>query len=213
MYLVKTPEFVRRSFPQFTWSLPPGKKTIFLTFDDGPHPEITPEVLRILNSFQARATFFLQGQNVLRHPECLDRIRKENHICGSHTFHHLNGWRTNNNEYLKDVFKAADLIGSTLFRPPYGRIKPSQIRSVSTRLHIIMWSVLSGDFDPGISPEKCLNNMLRHTTDGSVVVMHDTEKAADRMLYALPRFLEHFSEKGYSFHPLTSALLKSTNPL
>lgn len=202
MYLINTPRVIKRCLPQLIWEMPSGENILYLTFDDGPHPEITRQTLQILKEFQATSTFFCVGENAQKHPEIIEEILVNNHAVGSHTFHHLNGWRTKTDDYLQDVFLAADLLNTSLFRPPYGRLRPSQIKSITPRLKIIMWSVLSGDFDQRISPQECFDNCVRHARDGSIIVFHDSEKAAKRMLYTLPRLLEFFTAKGFSFRPL-----------
>ena len=202
MYLIKTPGFVKDFLPQLTWEVPSGERTIYLTFDDGPHPEITPQVIDILHQYQASATFFCVGENIEKYPDTFKKLQDNNLGIGSHTYNHLNGWATDNLDYFKNVRRAATLAGSSLFRPPYGRIKPSQVPFIQRHYQIIMWSVLSGDFDSTLSGEKCLENVRKNVSDGSIVVFHDSLKAADRLLYALPRTLEHFSKRGYRFEPL-----------
>jgi len=202
MYLTKTPVFIRELWPQLTWDQPPGNDTIYLTFDDGPHPEITPQVLTILEKYKASGTFFCVGENIEKFPDTFQQLKDSQHGIGSHTYHHLNGWATDNITYFKNIKRAATLTGSTLFRPPYGRIKPSQVPFVQRHYQVIMWSVLSGDFDKTISGKKCFDNVRKSARDGSIVVFHDSTKAADRLLYALPRTLDHFSNLGYRFEAL-----------
>ena len=205
-YLVKIPAIVQRwIYPGFTWRMPAGGKKIYLTFDDGPHPSITPFVLDELKIYGAKATFFCVGSNVEKHPEVYKRIISEGHAVGNHTYNHLNGWKTADKTYLEDIAKAAGLIDSGLFRPPHGRITRFQAARLKEQLRyrIIMWRVLSGDFDPKISPEKCLRNVMTHTGDGDIVVFHDSEKAYERMKFALPLVLKGFAEKGYVFEKIT----------
>lgn len=202
MYLVKTPQVVQNLFPQFTWRIPARQKVLFLTFDDGPIPEVTPWVLEQLQTYEARATFFCVGENAQRHPELLARLRGEGHAVGSHTHHHLNGWQTDNRAYFLDTRRGAQSIGGELFRPPYGKLKPSQAQFLQRHYRIVMWDVLSADFDPAVSPQQCLENVLDRSGPGSIVVFHDSLKAWPRLEYALPRVLEHFSERGYQFRPL-----------
>ena len=200
MYLSKSPGILRSlTRKNLTWDFPGRTKEIFLTFDDGPIPEITPQVLEILNLYQAKATFFCVGDNVQKHAGVYQQVTEAGHVIGNHTFHHLSGWKTPLDEYLADIEMCNQLVKSPFFRPPYGRIRSSYIAPVKAKYQIIMWSVLSGDFDRESSPEKVLNNVLQHTTDGSIVVFHDSLKAADRLFYALPRFLEHFSGQGFRF--------------
>ncbi|MCO5255843.1 MAG: polysaccharide deacetylase family protein [Lentimicrobium sp.] len=200
MYLSKSPTLLRiLTRKNLVWSIPEAKKEIFLTFDDGPVPEITPGVLSILSQYGAKATFFCVGDNVRKNPGVYQQVLDAGHATGNHTFSHLNGWKTPLPEYLGDIENCSNYVKSSLFRPPYGRIRPSYIPYLRKDYRIIMWSVITGDFDREASPEKILDNALRFTTGGSIVVFHDSLKAADRMFYALPRFLETFSNKGFTF--------------
>lgn len=208
MYLIRTPDVIKNLFPNFNWHVPTNDKVLYLTFDDGPIPEVTPAVLNILKQYQAKATFFCVGNNVEKYPEVLAQVRAQGHTVGSHTCQHLSGWNTENIEYYHDVRNAANLVNSTLFRPPYGRLKPKQAQFLTRHYQVVMWDVLSGDFDTTISKETCLKNVISAAERGSIIVFHDSIKAADRMLYALPRVLEHFSRKGYRFEALQPALLK-----
>ncbi len=202
MYLVKTPLFIQKHFPNFTWKMPGKDPVIYLTFDDGPVPEVTPWVLDQLKEYNAKATFFCVGDNVRKNPELLIRLEKEGHIAGNHTFSHLNAWNSENLDYFHDVRRCAALTHSGLFRPPYGRLKPKQVQFLQRHYRIIMWDVLSGDFDRQITPEQCFQNVARNAGPGSIVVFHDSIKASERMRFALPRVLEHFSAQGYRFESL-----------
>ena len=202
MYLVKTPLWLRVLYPSLTWRIRGTGKTIYLTFDDGPHPTATPFVLEQLRKYNAKATFFCIGKNVAEHPAVYQSILDEGHAVGNHTYNHVNGWKTKNDIYLKDIEQAAILIKSNLFRPPYGRIKRFQQKRLQTadyRFKTVMWDVLSGDFDTNLTPEACLGYVLYHTQPGSIIVFHDSTKAWDRMQYALPKVLEHFTNEGYVF--------------
>ncbi len=204
MFLHKIPSFVRYVYPSLVWHKHTSKKYIYLTFDDGPIPEVTEWVLDILAEYNARATFFCVGDNVSKHTFVFDRIVAEGHKVGNHTFNHLKGWKTDNEQYFQNVHQCAEQIkgavtGRPLFRPPYGAIKPLQIRALKKDYDIIMWDVLSGDFERSVSKEKCLNKTLRHTESGSIVVFHDSVKTYEKLQYVLPQFLKHFSEKGYEF--------------
>jgi peptidoglycan-N-acetylglucosamine deacetylase len=204
-YFVKTPGWVKKIFPRYIWDLPVREKTIFLSFDDGPHPEITPWVLEQLQPYSAAATFFCIGNNVQKFPCIYRDIQNAHHAVGNHTYHHLNGWKTNKQAYLADISEAATLISSNLFRPPYGRIKKNQAILVPQALQkvsgkIVMWDVLSGDFDTGLSPQQCLYNVLQHTVPGSIIVFHDSEKAFNNLKYVLPETLKNLSEQGYQFN-------------
>lgn len=204
MYFIKTPEILKRIYPNQVWSYPVSDKKLYLTFDDGPTPNITDWVLRELKKYSARATFFLVGQNAERYPEIVSRIKKEGHAIGNHTYRHVNGWMTSPKPYMKDVLKCDEILHTKLFRPPYGRITRSQTRMMMNRYRVIMWDVLSGDFDHSITAERCLKNVIENTLPGSIVVFHDSIKAADRLQYVLPRTLDHFSAKGYSFDRISS---------
>lgn len=204
-YIAKTPKWVRKLFAGSIWEMPKAGKTIYLTFDDGPHPLITPFVLDELNKYGARATFFCIGKNVADNPTLFRRILDEGHAVGNHTYDHLDGWKTGNAKYLQNILKAKKYIDSDLFRPPYGRITWNQhkhLTQYSKPFKIIMWSVLSGDFDINITPGECSKIVLKNTESGSVVVFHDSEKADERLRHTLPIVLKYFSEKGYSFEKI-----------
>ena len=204
-YIAKMPTWVQKLFTGYIWEMPKAKKTLYLTFDDGPHPVVTPFVLNELEKWNAKATFFCIGKNVVDNPLIFNQIKKAEHAIGNHTYDHLDGWKTENSKYLQNILKAKEQINSVLFRPPYGRITRKQYKAL-TQLNdpfkIIMWSVLSGDFDINISPEQCANNVLQNATSGSVIVFHDSEKASERLRYALPAVLKYFSEKGYVFEKI-----------
>ena len=202
MYLVKTPNFIRKIFPNFTWRLPTEDKVVYLTFDDGPIPEVTPWVLDLLEEYKAKATFFCVGENVKQYADVLEKVRKAGHSIGNHTFNHLNGWLTDNVTYLRNVRKGAHAVHSELFRPPYGRVKPSQAKFLNRHYRVVMWDVLSGDFDPAISKEQCLDNVIKNTEKGSIIVFHDSLKAKEKLEYVLPKTLEYFAEQGYRFEAL-----------
>jgi len=202
MYLVKSPLLLKWYYPSLTWNKPRNESVIYLTFDDGPIPDVTAFVLKTLKSFDAKATFFCIGDNIVKHPDVFEQIKKEGHRIGNHTFNHLKGWKTEDQVYLGNFKKCQELTGTNLFRPPYGRIKKSQIsaiRSANPEMQIIMWDVLSGDFDTELSPEKCYENVIKHTQNGSIIVFHDSLKAFERLEYALPLALKYFKEQGYQF--------------
>ena len=204
MYLVKTTWWLKAIYPSFLWKKKETDKVLYLTFDDGPHPTATPFVLEQLKLYHAKATFFCIGKNVVEEPEIYQQILNDGHSVGNHTHNHLKGWKTDNTTYLENIQQAAQYINSTLFRPPYGRIKKSQAKQLQSgifnwKFEIIMWDVLSGDFDTKLSPEKCLSNVIDNAVSGSIVVFHDSAKAWDRLSYALPKTLEHFSKLGYIF--------------
>lgn len=201
-YLVTAPWYLRMFWPSFTWRVKTTEKVIYLTFDDGPHPEATSFVLDELQRANARATFFCIGKNVVKHPGIYDRIIAEGHRTGNHTHHHLNGWKSKSADYLQSIKEAAGHIESDLFRPPYGRIRLSQSRIIKRDYRIVMWSVLSADFDTSLNGRRCGQHVIRNAGHGSIVVFHDSEKAFPRMVEALPMVLNHFGKKGYRFEHL-----------
>lgn len=206
-YFVKTPWWLKRIYDSYTWSIPSNEKILYLTFDDGPHTEATPFVLKQLKQYNALATFFCIGKNVVAHPDIYTQILKEGHVTGNHTYNHLNGWKTSNDIYLKDISLASKEINSDLFRPPYGRITSFQAKNLKAVMggkaaKVIMWDIISADFDTDCTPEQCLANVILPTVPGSIIVFHDSEKAFSKLQYALPRMLKYFAEKGYSFKSL-----------
>ncbi len=210
-YFIKTPKLLTKLFNEYVWSLPQeNAQVIYLTFDDGPIPEVTPWVLETLKKFQAQATFFCVGDNIAKHPKIFRQILDKNHRIGNHTFHHKNGWKTGAATYLEDVEKCNLEIHKhtttnhkKFFRPPYGKITKKQSNSlIKNNYNIIMWDVLSADFDPNVSAEQCLSYIIKHTQSGSIIVLHDHLKTFDKLQFVLPRILHYFSEKGYSFKSL-----------
>ena len=206
-YLVKTPLLLKKIYTSYLWSINTKEKILYLTFDDGPHPEITPFVLRQLKRYNALATFFCIGKNVVSFPEVYKQIQDEGHTVGNHTYNHLNGWKTENETYYKDIAKASEVIDSALFRPCYGRITSFQAKNLKQVMKgkeptIVMWDVLSGDFDTECTPQQSLANVVFASAPGSIIVFHDSEKAFPRLEYTLPKILYYFSEKGYLFKVL-----------
>ena len=206
-YFIKTPKWLMRWYSNCIWEMPNQEKVIYLTFDDGPHPEATSFVLDTLKEYQAKASFFCIGKNVVAHPAIYQRIVAEGHAVGNHTFNHLNGWKTSDAMYMDNIAKAKQYIDSSLFRPPYGKITPFQLTLLSKanfKLTPVMWTVLSGDFDVNRTKESCLQNVLKSTSNGSIIVFHDSEKAFEKMNYTLPKMLEHFKQQGYRFEKIDS---------
>jgi peptidoglycan/xylan/chitin deacetylase (PgdA/CDA1 family) len=207
---MNVPLVVQKFFGSLTWRMPAKDAALFITFDDGPVPGVTPEVLGILQDFRVKATFFCIGENVQKHPALYEKILAAGHATGNHTFHHLDGWKTKTKEYLLDIERCEQVLKSSnphsafrnskpLFRPPYGKIKLSQISALKSQFSIIMWDVLSRDYDERLTGEQCFLNVRDHATKGSIVVFHDSEKAKTRVLHALPKVLQYFSERNYSF--------------
>jgi len=209
-YLVKTPRFVQKIFHNYSWRIKTTKKEIYLTFDDGPVPDFTPWVLETLRLYEAKATFFCVGENIKKYPHIYQQIKDEGHGIGNHTFNHLQGWKTPTNKYIKNILKAesylndeADKKTKKLFRPPHGRIRPVQARILRKKGYkIIMWDVLSGDFDQSLSKELCLELTIKNIKNGSIVVFHDSDKSFKNLDYVLPKVLEHFTQEGYEFRDL-----------
>jgi peptidoglycan/xylan/chitin deacetylase (PgdA/CDA1 family) len=189
-------------YPEVIWDKPENGRRIYLTFDDGPTPEITEKVMDILDHYSASATFFCLGRNVERHPEIYRKILERGHSVGNHTYSHLMGWKHSDEEYFQDIALARHQINSVLFRPPYGRIRRSQIRQLKDEYKIILWDVMSHDYEQRISRERSLKAVLRYTKEGSIVVFHDSVKAWNKLQYILPGVLEEYSGKGYKFDKL-----------
>lgn len=203
---VKTNRLVKMIFKNLIWDIPNSDKRIYLTFDDGPIPEVTEWVLDVLKQEKIKATFFCIGDNIKKHPSIYNRILSEGHETGNHTFNHLNGWKTNTADYIANfnLCQSEELklktFNSFLFRPPYGKIKPSQSKIIrQLGYKIIMWDVLSYDFDANVSPEECLENVISNTAQGSIIVFHDSLKAANNIKYALPKAIHFLKRKGFVF--------------
>lgn len=197
--MIRKTHVAARFFPDLKWYFPDKENELYLTFDDGPTPKITEWVLSVLREYHAKATFFCLGQKVEKYPDIYQQILDEGHTTGNHTYSHLNGWRTNNQQYFNDIKRASEFISSKLFRPPYGRISPLQLKNLKKEYQIIMWDILSDDYHPKTSPQKCLKNIINHAKPGSIIVFHDNEKAIVNLKYALPEILKHYSAQGFVF--------------
>lgn len=209
LHVYNTPGFLKKIFKDLIWDIPTNDKDIYLTFDDGPIPNLTEYVLDILDKFEAKATFFCVGDNIFKYQSICEKVIEKGHIIGNHTFNHLKGWGTKNNQYLNNIEKCHEHIlkyqkfkHKPLFRPPHGQITKSQIKNLKDDFKIIMWDILAYDFDITHSPLKSLNKIICLTRPGSIVVFHDNYKAENKLKYMLPRFLKHFKEKGFSFKKL-----------
>lgn len=211
---VGIPKFIQKLYPERIWEISTEKKEVFLTFDDGPIPEVTPWVLDMLGKFNAKATFFCIGDNILKNPTVFNQILSEGHTVGNHTHNHLKGWKTTTNLFVENVERCQKAIvetidnnnkypNSTLFRPPYGKMTSTQAKMLQAKGYkIIMWSILSYDYDAGTSGEQCLNNVLENIRPGSIVVFHDSLKAEKNLRYALPKVLENLNSQGFIFKDL-----------
>ena len=202
MAWAKTPNILPLIFYRLKWKFKTSEKVVFFTFDDGPTPEVTDFVLNILDKYNAKATFFCLGRNVEKYPEIYNRIVLKEHKTGNHTYSHLDGWKTNSKRYMADTNFARTLIKSRLFRPPYGKLRQTQKLKLLKRYKVVMWDVLSYDYDQKTTPEKCLYNVLHHIKKGSIVVFHDSLKAKKNLYYTLPRTLKFLSEEGYKFESI-----------
>lgn len=203
MHFVRPIFILNYIYPKAIWRKEKEKNNIYLTFDDGPIPEITPWILDCLKEYQVKATFFCVGENIKKHPEIFNRILAEGHAVGNHTYNHLRGWDSEDQIYFQNIEKCEKLTNSRLFRPPYGRAKKSQMKVLAQDYKIIMWDVLTGDYDPKISPEQCYKNCVNYTRKGSIIVFHDNIKAINNVKYALPKSIEQLLRKGYRFKTLS----------
>lgn len=205
-YWISTPQWMRLLFPkQLIWEMPATDDSVYITFDDGPHPTATPYVMEQLERYGAKATFFCVGNNVSKYPEVYARLQEAGHVTGNHTFDHISGIKTDTERYMENISRAAGYISNKIFRPPYGRIKASQVRKLKANdpnWKIYMWNVLSADFDRNISPQQCVDNVLKHIKPGSIVIFHDSEKAWDRMSFALPHVLAYCQSKNWKMKAL-----------
>lgn len=209
MRFFKTTWWVQQLLPQYTWKITTEEPKIYLTFDDGPIPEVTEYVLDLLQQYKARATFFCVGDNVRKYPEIYQRLITQGHRVGNHTFHHLNGWKTNDTKYLENIAQCREIMSDNypentrppqlLFRPPYGKIRKSQMKRLSIDYQVIMWDVLTYDFDAELSAERCLEKAIEYTVPGSIVVFHDSIKSIDKLREVLPKYMEHFAKEGFVF--------------
>jgi peptidoglycan-N-acetylglucosamine deacetylase len=203
MNFYSAPYWIRAIYPKnLTWRIPTSRKEVFLTFDDGPVPEVTPLVLGILKKYNVKATFFCVGENVQKYPEVFDLLLKDGHAIGNHTYHHVKAWKTDFNTYLSEVEECNILVKSSLFRPPHGQINRMLVRNLSADYQLIMWSALTGDYDKKLSGSRCLENAVKNTKPGSIIVFHDSVKALERMQHALPLYIEYCLNEGYSFSVL-----------
>jgi peptidoglycan/xylan/chitin deacetylase (PgdA/CDA1 family) len=211
-YWIKTNALIKKMFPKYIWDIPNTENKIYLSFDDGPIPEVTEWVLEELKKYNAKATFFCIGDNIEKHPEIFKKVIQEGHAIGNHTFNHLNGWKTNTENYIENTKQCEEIIQkskiynlkSKIFRPPYGKISPSQSKRLrQLGYKIIMWDVLTADFDQSISPEQCLENATSKVKSGSIIVFHDSQKASRNLKYTLPKTLELLSQKGFVFEIIT----------
>ncbi len=199
MVITKIPKLIQNLLYYFEFKIKGENKTLYLTFDDGPIPEVTPEVLDILDKYNAKATFFCVADNIKKYPEVFQSIIDRGHRLGNHTYHHIKGWETPNNEYFEDIERANQLVNSNLFRPPYGRIGFFQARELRKKYRLILWSVLSYDYSGKLSKENVWDNIRKSVTDNDIILFHDNIKARDNMIYSLSNTLFFYSKRGFQF--------------
>lgn len=197
--LIRPPQLLRRYYKKSVWRMETDAPVVYLTFDDGPVEELTPWVLDTLKHYDVKATFFCVGENIERNMHIYKRILEEGHQVGNHTYNHIKGWKTHTPDYLANVEKCEQLVSTKLFRPPYGRIKKSQFKKLVQEYKVIFWDVLTYDYDKLVSPETCLDNSIRYTRPGSIIVFHDNVKAQKNLKFALPQYIEHFLKLNYKF--------------
>lgn len=200
------PDFVQKIWRTPVWRVNPEEKAVYLTFDDGPNPEITSEVLEILDDYKVKATFFCVGENVLKHPDVFEEIKRRGHSVGNHTFNHVKGFNNSVEDYVNNVRKADEYIQSKLFRPPYGKIKPRQVRALKNDYKIIMWDFITYDFDSKVTPDEILKEVKKRSRNGSIVVFHDSLKAAKNVLTTLPDVLSFWNKEGYKICSLVDEI-------
>ena len=211
MLIARIPSLLKRTLKSVTWEIPSANREVYLTFDDGPTPDVTDWVLDQLAGYDAHATFFCLGKNVENHPDILERITSKGHSIGNHSHTHIKGFRSSVNEYSQDIARAARVIDSSLFRPPYGRILPKHIKALSADYRVIMWSVLSVDYDPSVEEEQVVKNVVDHVAPGSIIVFHDSVKASKNLYYARPRVLAFLKAEGYTMRAIPPDYQKVEN--
>lgn len=201
--LYQFPTWLQRLYRGVVWRMNPSSKVVYLTFDDGPIPECTPQVLEILSHYGVKASFFMVAENVNRYPYLLQHVREADHTIGNHTYHHLKGYKTCLTSYLRDIADAHAVLQTHLFRPPHGRMTYSQKKALrEAGYQIYLWDVLTHDYNPKYTPAKILRIVQHFTRNGSIIVFHDSLKSKDRMLQALPKVIEWLQAEGYSIQPL-----------
>lgn len=203
MLIEQTPDFIRKLIPGAVWRLPQKEKTVYLTFDDGPIPEVTPWVLDLLRKYNIKATFFCVGDNVRKHPEVFKMLVSAGHSVGNHTFNHLQGFKVKSDKYVENVELADAYIRSNLFRPPHGHLRIRQGTRLSKKFRFVMWDVITRDYNRKLSGEYVLNVVKRYVRNGSIIVFHDSIKAEKNMKYSLPRAIEFLLSEGYKFEKIT----------
>ncbi|MBN8701579.1 MAG: polysaccharide deacetylase family protein [Bacteroidetes bacterium] len=201
--LVKPPILLRKLYPKALWRVATSEKKIYFTFDDGPIPTITPRILDILKEYNAKATFFCVGENIVKYPTLFDRILTEGHTVGNHSYNHVNSWKVSNADYLANIEKCQELYPFTMFRPPYGKMRLSAYRELQKKYKIVLWDILTMDYSASISNEQCYLNATNNYGNGSILVFHDNIKAEEKIKTTLPKVLQFYTERGFLFDSLT----------
>jgi len=202
MLIEQLPAFLRCAYRGVTWRKCSQEKIIYLTFDDGPIPEVTPWVLDVLDKYQIKATFFCVGENVEKYPEVYQEVLKRGHRTGNHTYNHIRGFFTSTKTYLENINKASECIDSTLFRPPHGELRLAQLIEIRKKFEVIQWDVITRDYDNDLSEQRVLNGVKKYTRNGSIIVFHDSIKAHRNMRFAMPKAVEWLLQEGYEFRTL-----------
>lgn len=193
----KIPKLIMKILPQLIWNIPNNDNKIFLTFDDGPIPHVTEWILDVLSEYDAKATFFCVGENIKKHPHIYQRILTEGHATGCHTYNHLNGWKTDNKTYIHNIEKAENFVQSNLFRPPHGKLKLMAMSKLLKKYHIIMWDVLTQDYDQLLTGDDIYQNVVNNVESGSIIVFHDSLKSVNNLKTALPQSIEYLKNQGF----------------
>ncbi len=199
MFIEQPPELVRRMYPQAIWRMSPKEKAVYLTFDDGPIPRMTPWVLDVLDKYDIKATFFLVGDNVRKHPEEFEMLRAGGHRIGNHTFNHIRGFECSTKSYLANTEKASRLIQTDIFRPPHGHLRRSQYELLRRKYKIIMWDLVTRDYSKHLNGKQVFEKVKKYARNGSIITFHDSVKSEKNTMYALPRSIEWLLEHGYEF--------------
>lgn len=199
MLIERPPRIFRLLFPGAIFRLPAERRAVMLTFDDGPIPEATPEILDILDRYGVKATFFMVGDNVRKYPDLLEAVKKAGHSVGNHTMHHLQGLHTGSEGYLKDVEQAEVLTGSSLFRPPHGLLRPGQLKKLRQTHRIVMYDLVTRDYSRHVNARGVVDNVRRLARPGSIIVFHDSLRSINKLRTALPEAIEWLRDQGYDF--------------
>lgn len=202
MFIEQMPNWIRKWYPTVVWRKDPDEKTLYLTFDDGPNPSITPWILDQLDELGIKATFFCIGANAEKHPQLIQAIKERGHVVGLHGYRHIRGLYKNNSNFMADIEKGFQVINSPLYRPPHGRLFPKQAKQLATQYTVVLWDVITRDYDTDLSPQQVAKIAVKYARNGSIIVFHDSEKAQKNMQYAFPYTVKHWLSEGYRFKTL-----------